>query len=70
MVEVTSDIIVRMRHLRAAKFCADGARKWWRVQGFDWSDFLTNGISATTLLETGDPMALRVVEIARNEDVE
>jgi len=56
-----------MRHIRKAQLCSDGVRTWWSRQGFDWSDFLDNGISADKLLETGDPMAMRVVEIARNE---
>lgn len=56
-----------MRHLRTAKICSGGARDWWKHHGFDWSDFLRNGIPAETLLETGDPFALRVVEIAREE---
>jgi hypothetical protein len=60
---------VYMRHIRASKLCASGARDWWARQGFDWSDFLTNGIAVETLLETGDPDAMRVVEIARNEHV-
>jgi hypothetical protein len=56
-----------MRHLRTARICSSGARDWWKRHGFDWSDFLANGIPAETLLETGDPFALRVVEIAREE---
>lgn len=60
--------VVRMKHLRAAKICSDGARKWWSKHGFDWSDFLTNGIAEQTLLDTGDPFAKRVVKIAREDD--
>lgn len=67
--EVTS-VIVRMRHIRAAKFCSPGARDWWASKGWDWSHFLDHGIPAETLLETNDPLALRVVEIASNDDVE
>lgn len=63
-------MIVRMKHIRQAKLCSSGTRDWWKRQGFDWSDFLTNGIDAETLLETGDPQALRVVEIARKDHVE
>lgn len=66
--EVTSDRVY-MRHLRAAKICSPGARSWWKRREWSWTDFLTNGIAAQTLLETGDPDAARVVKIARDEDV-
>lgn len=64
--EVTSRVY--MRHVRAAKFCSGGARNWWKRHGLDWSDFLDNGIAEETLLQTGDALALRVIEIARNEN--
>lgn len=60
---------VHVRHLRTAKICVPGARDWWARRGLDWRDFVRNGIDAETLLETGDPDAVRVVEIARNEHV-
>jgi hypothetical protein len=56
-----------MRHIRAAKLCSPGVRVWWKQQGFDWNDFLTNGIEAERLIETGDPVAMRPVEAARAE---
>ncbi len=67
MLEVTSTI-VRMKHLRTAKICADGARTWWESEKLDWRDFVRNGIPAQKLLDTADPRALRVVEIARKDD--
>lgn len=68
MTEVTS-IRARMKHIRQAKLCAGGARDWWKHRGLDWNDFLTNGIPIETLLETGDPDAKRVAELARNDHV-
>jgi hypothetical protein len=65
--EVTSELQVYMRHLRAAKICARGARTWFPKQGFPYQDFLDNGISAELLTATGDPFALRAVEQARIE---
>lgn len=65
--EVTSEPICRMRHLRTAKICSSGARAWWPRNGLNWQDFLANGIPGEKLLETGDPFARRVVEIARAE---
>lgn len=65
--EVTSEPVCWMRHLRTAKICSGGARSWWPRNGLDWNDFLKNGIPGEKLLETGDPFARRVVEIARAE---
>lgn len=67
MTEVTSDLICYRRHLRMAQLCGQGSRPWWVQHGLDWSDFLTNGIAAEKLLATGDPLAKRVVEVARRE---
>lgn len=66
--EVTS-VRVYMRHIRQAKLCSPGTRAWFNKYGFNWSAFLSDGIEAERLLETGDPFAKRVVEIARNENV-
>ncbi len=67
MLEVTSTI-VRVKHLRTAKICANGAQTWWEREGLDWRDFVKNGIPAQRLLDTADPRALRVVDIARMDD--
>lgn len=67
MTEVTSEPKVYMRHIRAANICASGARGFWKHHGLDWSDFLANGIAADTLAATGEPAALRVIEIMRAE---
>lgn len=60
-----ADVIVTMRDIRQAKMCSGGPRTFFARHGLDWSDFLTNGIPASKLLETGDAMAEIVVEIAR-----
>lgn len=67
MTEVTSELRVHMRHIRAARICARGARTWFPRQGLDYADFLANGIPADVLTDTGDPLALRAVEQARIE---
>lgn len=66
-LEVTSTT-VRVKHLRTAGICADGAQRWWEREGMDWRDFVRNGIAAQKLLDTADPRAVRLVEIARNDD--
>ena len=55
---------ITMRHIRAAKMCSRGAREWFDRHGFDWSDFLKQGIESEKVLATGDAMAWRVVEVA------
>lgn len=58
-------VIVTMRHIRQAKLCASGARAWFKSYGLDWSRFLAAGVQAEELEKTGDPLAMRVVAIAR-----
>lgn len=58
-------LTIWMADIRAAKMCAGGTRTWFLRQGFDWSDFLANGIDAQKFIDTGDAMALQVVEVAR-----
>ncbi len=56
---------VHVQDLRTARLCLRGARGWFRRHGFDWSDFLAQGIAAGRLTATGDANALRVVRIAK-----
>lgn len=67
MTDENQPIVVYMRHIRAAKLCAGGTREWFRRQGFDWTDFLNNGIPLEKMEATGDPLALRVTTIAKQE---
>jgi hypothetical protein len=58
-------VIVTMKHVRAAGYCSRAPRVWFAQRGLSWSDFVTNGISSATLEETGDGLALKVVDIAK-----
>ena len=60
-------MIVRISHVRKARLCNRGAREWFARYGLDWQEFLDHGIDAEKLTATGDPYALRVVEVARDE---
>lgn len=62
---MAEDLIVTMGDLRRAGICAAGARRWFPLHGFDFRDFLKNGIAAERLLATDDPFARRAVEEAR-----
>lgn len=65
-----SDPIVRMKHIRAAKLCAGGARRWFQAHGLDWSDFLENGILASILGQWGDPLADRAIAEATKDVID
>ncbi|MNF04097.1 hypothetical protein D3C80_2035410 [compost metagenome] len=45
-------------------YCARQSRAFFAQQGWDWLDFVRNGISAQRLIETGDALALHLVEHA------
>lgn len=65
--EVTSGVLVRMKHIRAAKICRKGARTWFDHHGISWSELLERGIPVEVLEATGDKPALDVAAIARGE---
>lgn len=57
---------IYMCHVREAKMCAKGTRAFFERQGWDFQEFLKNGLDAELFLKTGDAMALQVVEVAKN----
>lgn len=62
MVEVER---ITIEDVRRAGHCVTGARVWFKMRGFNWRDFVANGIEAEALLATGDGLAERVVAHAR-----
>jgi hypothetical protein len=58
-------VIITMRDVRAAQMCSRGAREFANRHGIDWRLFVTSGIPSEQLEATADPMALRIVEVAR-----
>lgn len=58
---------IYMRHIRQAGLCAKGAREFFNHYQFDFNDFLKNGIDIKLIENTQDSMALKVVEIAKQE---
>lgn len=66
MTEVTS-IMVRMKHVRAARLCAHGTREWFARHGLPYNEFLTSGLPVEVIEATGDQMALDVAKVARDE---
>lgn len=63
----SESVIVRFKHIRAARICAAGARHWFMQRGWNWNQFLADGRPVEDFEATGDPFAQRVAEIAREE---
>lgn len=55
------------RHLNALKYCARGSRQFFERHGFNWGDFLRNGIDRETLIKTNDAMAMKAIQKAEEE---
>ena len=65
--EVTSDPMCKPRHMRAAGLCARGSREWCKHNGISWNAFLTEGIPASVLEATRDPIVAKLAAAAREE---
>lgn len=61
------DVVVKMAHVRRALMCSRGARAFFKRHNLDWDAFLKDGLPARKLADTGDAMALQVVEVARGQ---
>lgn len=59
-----------MRHLREVGMCNRGARQIAAEHGFDWQDFLDNGVDLDLIRHIDDAMVQRVIAIAEAEEVE
>lgn len=65
MIVTTVHLFTIPGYSRRRGFCRGGARKWFRAHGFDWSQFVREGIAAERLAATGDGLALALVSWAR-----
>ena len=59
-------MIITMQDIRKANMCARGTRAFFLAQGWDWQDFLKNGIDLEIVKASRDAMAQQVVEIIEN----
>jgi len=59
-------MIITIKDIRAAGMCASGARKFAIDNGFDWSDFIKNGIDVKKLENMENPFIKQVIEAAKN----
>lgn len=67
MTEVTSGIMVRLKHVREAKMCMKGMRIWFNHHGLPLSEFRSHGLPVEVIEATGDQMALNVAKLARQD---
>lgn len=58
-----TNVVVRIEHCRKLLYCSRGIRELLARYGFDYSDFLVNGVDAQALLEASnyDAMVVDVV---------
>jgi len=59
-----------VRHIRGARICMDGARKWFSQRGWSWGQFVAEGRVLSDFEATGCPLAARAVAVARKESVD
>lgn len=55
-----------MSDIRKANMCARGCRAFFLRNGFDFQDFLKNGIDVEKVRATGDVMALQVIKVVED----
>lgn len=51
------------------RYCANGARRWCARMGLDWAAFVRDGIDADIMAQTGDGMALKLIEHVRESEL-
>jgi hypothetical protein len=57
--------IVTMKDVRACRMCSGGTRDFFKRHNMDWSRFVAEGLPEEDFIATGDAMAMKVVETAR-----
>lgn len=55
-----------MSDIRKAKMCSRGTRAFFLAKGWDFQDFLKNGIDIEVVKTCEDVMAKQVVEVVEN----
>jgi len=54
---------ITVTDIQQAGHCAVGIRRWFNEHGLNFRSFLKDGIDAAVLLDTGDALAQRVVDL-------
>ena len=55
------------KHCGGVSYCMSGVRDYFEKHGWDFADFVANGIDTKILRETNDLMAIKLAEIAEGE---
>ncbi len=58
-------MIVNHSDLRALRYCNNGAREFFKRHNLDWATFVKDGLHESQFVDTGDAMAIRLVEFTR-----
>jgi hypothetical protein len=64
---VTDDPTVTVRHTRHLGYCARGCREFFLRHNLSWPEFVAHGLPASTFDRTGDPLAVKLGQLAREE---
>lgn len=60
---------VYAHHVRACGLCLiPGAKSWAEAHGFDWRDFIRNGIDIELIEATGDALGKRIADYVRRSE--
>jgi len=69
--ERVKDLIITTEHLRVIEgYCVAGAKDFAKLHHLDFKRFIQEGIPATDLLNTGDALAIRIVELAQQYETQ
>jgi len=64
---VTDDRRIHVRHMRAAKICAAGSRRWCARNGFSWAQFVNEGLPISVMRPLNDAVVNRIIAEADKE---
>lgn len=64
---MSDEVVVKLKHLRPAGFCVEGAIAFTKRYGIDWNLFKRQGLPASRLEATGNALARKLVEVARGK---
>ena len=59
--------LATLQHFRALGYCNRGIRASLKSKGVEWSYFLDNGLDSEWLRSTGNPMAIKVADLADSD---
>jgi len=64
--EMSDQVTVCLSDLRKVKYCVSGSKDFFVKHGLDWKYFCRHGLPAEVFESTGDAMAIKLAQVARN----